>query len=101
MRVLKEAMSHRVVMLLIRGMGNLPLLVIEAQETSQIVLAIVIDLGLPPKSKTLLLKAPHTSDAGLRTELELTWRPPPWRRALRVSEGAMQVSKAGKQRVAL
>lgn len=83
------------------GMGNLPLLVIEVQETSQTVLAIVIDLGLPPESKTLLLKAPHTSDAGQRTELELTWRPPPWRLALRVSEGATQVSKVGKQHVAL
>lgn len=83
------------------GMGKLPLLVTGVQETPQTILAIVVDLGLPPESKTVLLKAPHTSDAGLRSELELTWRPPPWRLALRVSEGAMQVSKAGKQHLAL
>lgn len=60
------------------GMGDLPLLVIEVQKTPQTILAIVIDLDLPPESRTVLLKAPHTSDAGLRrTELELTWRPPP------------------------
>ena len=57
-------------------MGDLPLLVIEVQETPQTILAIVIDLGLPPESMTVLLKV--QSDARLRrTELELTWRPPP------------------------
>lgn len=60
------------------GMGNPLLLLTGVQETPQTVLAIVIALGLPPESKTILLKIPHTSDASLRrTELELTCKPPP------------------------
>lgn len=54
------------------------------------------------EGKSLLLQMPLTSDVGPgECELDLTWKPPPWRLAALVPEGDIQATKRRKKAIIL